>query len=75
MMEYMRKFFKTYKDQPTISSLEMSDNHEGSTEVPKFIDGIMKEHFEKLIDGKVLDGMPMIFLADHGLHLTLTSSG
>ena len=37
-MEYMRKFLKAYKDEPTISSIEMSDNHEFSREVPTYID-------------------------------------
>ena len=45
-MEHTWKFLKAYKNYPTINSIELADNHEGSKEVPLFIDNDLQKHFQ-----------------------------
>ena len=70
MMEYIEKFHSTYKDEKTISSIMLSDNHELSRDVPLYIQDRLKNHFEKIIEENILNGKSLIFLADHGQHMT-----
>ena len=70
MMEYIEKFHSAYSTEKTISSIMLSDNHELSRDVPLYIQKRLKTHFQKIIEENILNGKSMIFLADHGQHMT-----
>ena len=66
----MEKFHQSYKNEKTISSTILSDNHELSRDVPLFIQDKLKKHFKNKIEKNVLNNKSVIFLADHGQHMT-----
>ena len=70
MLDYFEKFHKIYKNEKTISSLELSDNHELTREVPNYIQKRLLKHFENILENKMLNGKSNILLADHGQHMT-----
>ena len=70
MLNYSEKFHKSYKDNKTISSVELSDNHELTREVPRYIKKRLVNHFDNMIEKDLLNGKSNIFLADHGQHMT-----
>ena len=79
MMKHTLKFLEAYKNDFTINSSEFSDNHEPTKEVPKYIDEDMRDFLLKLLSGNALNGKSMMFLGDHGLHMSpitqFTTSG
>ena len=70
MLNYMEKFHSFYKNKKTISSIELSDNHELTREVPLYIQKSLLNHFKKLMEENILNKKSLIFLADHGQHMT-----
>ena len=70
MLDYIGKFHESYRNEKTICSVELSDNHELTREVPRYIEGKLVEHFERIFEGDLLNGKSNVFLADHGQHMT-----
>lgn len=67
-IEYMRQFFKKYKDNHKIFKFGTADDHETSAEVIKYIDEPLTNFLEELENDGTLSDTAVIIFSDHGTY-------
>lgn len=67
MIDYINQFWNKYKNNRKFSLLLTNFAHEGSLEKLKYIDNILYEWFNKLINENLLKDTTIFLLSDHGV--------
>lgn len=66
--EYIRQFLEAYKDERKFFKAMISDGHEMTMEVIKFIDDPLSKLLETILNNYANDKTAIIVMSDHGPH-------
>lgn len=66
---YISQFLETYKNQRKYFRISISDGHEGTAEVIKYVDNYLSSFITNILSNYLDERSVFIILSDHGAHL------
>jgi len=68
--EYARQFWSKYKDSRKYLMLAFMQAHESTSNLLSFMDDALSNFFEEMYSTKSLKNTAVLFISDHGLHVS-----
>ncbi len=68
-LDYIHSFWSQYADMPKLFNVHLSEAHESTAELPKYLDADMQQFLVRFEKNGWLSNTTVFFMSDHGNHM------